>query len=54
MTSSRRSSMNHRVKWVIVGIPVFIFTVSVVVDTAIVVRRRGEGTPPYSIILYMI
>ena len=52
MTSSRRSPMNHRVKWVIVGIPVFIFTVSVVVDTAIVVRRRGEGTPPYGIMLH--
>ena len=36
----------------IIEISVFIFTVSVVVDTAIVVRRRGEGTPPYGIMLH--
>lgn len=36
----------------IIEIPVFIFTVSVVVDTAIVVRRRGEGTPSYGIVLH--
>lgn len=36
----------------IIEIPVFIFTVSVVVDTAIVVRRRGEGTPSYGIMLH--
>ena len=45
LPSPRRSPINHRMIWVVVGVTVCV--VSVVVNIAFVVIRRGEGTPPY-------
>ena len=47
LPSPRRSPMNHRMIWVIVGDYGMIDTVSVVANVAVIVIRRGEGTPPY-------
>ena len=45
LPSPRRSPINHRMTWVVVGVTVYM--VSVVVSIAFIVIRRGEGTPPY-------